>query len=47
MAKKASSAVSSKHSVAKKKRKGVHAKSKNSNSKNATNYVKKNVGQGK
>lgn len=28
------------------KRKGVHSKCKSSNSKNATNYRKKNVGQG-
>ena len=33
--------------VAKKKRKGVHAKSKTSRSKNAKNYVKKYRGQGK
>jgi hypothetical protein len=30
----------------KKKRKGVHAKTKNSKSKNATNYKKAYVGQG-
>lgn len=29
------------------KRKGVHSKSRNSNSKNAKNYVKKYRGQGK
>jgi hypothetical protein len=29
------------------KRKGVHAKTKTSNSKNSTNYVKKYRGQGK
>ena len=28
------------------KRKGIHSKCKSSNSKNATNYKKKNVGQG-
>ncbi len=33
--------------TAKKKRKGVHAKSKASNSKNAKNYVKKYRGQGR
>ncbi len=33
--------------VAKKKRKGVHAKSKTSRSKNAKNYVKKYRGQGR
>jgi len=33
--------------VAKKKSKGVHAKSKTSRSKNAKNYVKKYRGQGK
>jgi hypothetical protein len=33
--------------VAKKKRKGVHAKSKTSRSKNAKNYVKKYNGQGR
>jgi hypothetical protein len=31
----------------KKKRKGIHAKTKTSKSKNATNYVKKYKGQGK
>lgn len=31
----------------KKKRKGVHSKSKTSRSKNATNYVKKYRGQGR
>jgi len=30
----------------KKKRKGVHAKNKNSKSKNATNYKKVSIGQG-
>jgi hypothetical protein len=30
----------------KKKRKGIHAKSKSSKSKNAKNYLKANVGQG-
>ena len=33
--------------IAKKKRKGIHAKSKTSVSKNAKNYVKKYRGQGK
>lgn len=33
--------------VVKKKRKGIHAKSKTSRSKNATNYVKKYRGQGR
>jgi len=33
--------------TAKKKRKGVHSKSKTSRSKNAKNYVKKYKGQGK
>ena len=33
--------------VVKKKRKGVHAKSKTSRSKNAKNYVKKYRGQGR
>ena len=31
----------------KKKRKGIHAKSKMSKSKNATNYFKRNRGQGR
>ena len=31
----------------KKRRKGVHAKSKTSNNKNSKNYVKKSRGQGK
>lgn len=38
--------VTLKEDKPKKKRKGVHAKSKNSKSKNSKNYVKRSRGQG-
>jgi hypothetical protein len=44
---KSSAATSTFHAKPKKKRPGVHAKKKTSNSKNATNYKKAYVGQGK
>ena len=40
------SASSSYKNKVRKKRKGIHSKTKTSKSKNATNYVKRSVGQG-
>jgi hypothetical protein len=48
MAAKVKTSISSLHKdKPKKRRKGIHAKTKTSKSKNATNYIKKYRGQGK